>query len=149
MRLVKTDSHNATFKTLVKELDAYLAVTDGDEHSFYNQFNKLDHINHVIIAFIGDVAVGCGAIKEYNPQSMEIKRMYTKKEYRSHGIASRILNELEQWAIDLSYKRCILETGVNQREAIVLYRKNHYLLIDNYGQYVNMENSFCFEKKLS
>jgi len=148
MRLVKTDSHNTNFKTLVKELDAYLSITDGDDHSFYSQFNKLDKINHVIIVFINDTPVGCGAIKEYDSQSMEIKRMYTQTAYRGTGIASRVLSELEKWAFDLKYKRCILETGINQQEAIALYKKNNYRLIDNYGQYAGIKNSFCFEKKL-
>ncbi|MFT4668785.1 MAG: putative acetyltransferase, partial [Ulvibacter sp.] len=42
----RTSSENQDFITLVKLLDADLAIRDGDEHSFYNQFNKLDLIKH-------------------------------------------------------------------------------------------------------
>lgn len=146
MRIVRTDSHDSDFKVLVKELDAYLAVTDGDDHAFYDQFNKLDHINNVIVAYKDGIPVSCGAIKKYDSQCMEIKRMYTRNNYRGKGIASCILSALEKWTAELGFQSCILETGVNQQEAIALYKKNGYRLIKNYGPYADVENSFCFEK---
>ena len=92
--------------------------------------------------------VGCGAMKEYSPITMEVKRMYTNPESRGMGIATFVLNELEKWALELGYEKCILETGKRQPEAIALYKKNGYLSIPNYGQYVGIENSVCFEKSL-
>jgi GNAT superfamily N-acetyltransferase len=65
------------------------------------------------------------------------------------GIASKILTNLENWAEELSYKKCILETGKKQPEAIALYLKNDYTVIPNYGHYASVENSLCFEKKLT
>ena len=79
---------------------------------------------------------------------MEIKRMYTSPEFRGKGAATRILRELENWAAELSCKKCILETGKRQPEAIRLYQRNGYLPIPNYGQYAGIENSVCFEKQL-
>tara|TARA_R110002012_G_scaffold53641_1_gene137811 strand:+ start:539 stop:988 length:450 start_codon:yes stop_codon:yes gene_type:complete len=149
MRLERTNSHSTAFKSMVIELDAFLAVTDGDEHSFYDQFNKLDQINEVVVVYNNEMPVGCGALKKYDAYSIEIKRMYTKEAHRGNGIASQVLMELEQWARELSFKKCILETGINQPEAIALYKKRGYSLIDNYGQYAGKENSYCFEKKLS
>ncbi|CAN5592271.1 hypothetical protein BH10BAC5_BH10BAC5_07190 [soil metagenome] len=70
-------------------------------------------------------------------------------EKRGKGIAPKILEELEKWAAELGYKKCILETGKNQTEALALYRKSGYKEIPNYEQYVNMRNSLCFEKILS
>ncbi|GAK92657.1 histone acetyltransferase HPA2 [Nonlabens ulvanivorans] len=134
---------------MVIELDAFLAITDGDEHSFYDQFNKLDQINEVVVVYKNEIPVGCGALKKYDVYSIEIKRMYTKEAHRGNGIASQVLMELEQWARELSFKKCILETGINQPAAIALYKKRGYSLIDNYGQYAGKENSYCFEKKLS
>ena len=67
---------------------------------------------------------------------------------RKSGVATLILRELETWARDLGFGRCILETGKKQPEAIALYLKNGYALIENYGQYAGVENSLCFEKKL-
>ena len=146
--LHRTNSQHPGFIHLVHQLDAYLAEVDGDEHAFYDQFNSITHLNHVVVAFHGDAAVGCGAIKEYDPQTVEIKRMYTSPDSRGKGIASLVLNELEKWASELNYSSCILETGKRQEEAIRLYQKNGYTPLPNYGQYANVENSVCMKKVL-
>ncbi|WP_202409532.1 GNAT family N-acetyltransferase [Hufsiella arboris] len=146
---LRTDSNNPDFVSLVRELDADLAIRDGDEHAFYSQFNKIDLIKHVVVAYEDAVPLACGAIKQFDDASMEVKRMYTSPGYRSQGVASKVLGELEKWAAELAYKKCVLETGVRQPEAIALYKKNGYQVIENYGQYAGVENSVCFEKKLS
>lgn len=147
-QIIRTNSTNKDFIYLVKFLDAYLAEKDGDEHSFYAQYNKLDALNHVVLVYENDIALGCGAIKEYNSTSMEVKRMYTLPESRGKGIASKVLTELENWAQELGFLKIVLETGKRQVEAVSLYKKSGYELIDNYGQYEGMGNSLCFEKVL-
>lgn len=147
--LVKTNSDNPDFINLVKHLDADLAKRDGDDHAFYAQFNKTNKLKHTVVAYENEVAVGCGALREFDPQSMEVKRMYTTPEARGKGVATKILNELETWAAELGYKKTVLETGKRQPEAIELYTKNNYHRISNYGQYADKENSVCFEKELS
>lgn len=146
--IIKTNSDNKAFQQLVIELDKELAIRDGDEHAFYDQFNKITTIKHVILVYEEDKAVGCGALKEYNADTMEIKRMYVPLDKRGQGIASLIVQALESWAKELGYSKCILETGVNQPEAIRLYKKNNYTIIPNYGQYAGMVNSVCFQKAL-
>jgi len=144
----RTTSDDADFQRLVKELDTELAIRDGDEHSFYSQFNTIDAIKHVVVAYDGSGAVGCGAIKEFSAGVMEIKRMFVPLERRGRGIASVVLNALEAWAAEMNAEKCILETGLKQPEAIRLYEKNGYRLIPNYGQYAGVENSICYEKDL-
>ena len=133
---------------LVKELDSDLKIRDGEEHVFYAQFNKTDKINYVVVAYEEDIPVGCGALKEYSTDIMEVKRMLVRIDKRGKGIASRMLHELEIWSKELGYKKCVLETGKKQPEAIRLYEKNQYAIIPNYGQYKGVENSVCFEKEL-
>jgi len=149
LKIIRTDSGNPGFINLVKLLDADLAEKDGKEHAYYSQFNKIDRIRHVVLAFENNKPVGCGAIKEFGPGTIEVKRMFVLPEYRKKGVASGILSELETWAQELSFGKCILETGKRQPEAIGLYKKNGYLQIPNYGQYAGMENSLCFEKELN
>ena len=146
--LHRTNSQHPEFINLVRQLDAYLAEVDGDDHAFYDQFNSISNLNHVVVAFHGDDAVGCGAIKEYDTQTVEIKRMYTSPDCRGKGIASLVLLELEKWAAEMNYAQCILETGKRQVEAIHLYQKCGYQPMDNYGQYANVENSVCMKKTL-
>jgi putative acetyltransferase len=149
MNILRTDSDNLDFRALVRDLDIYLREKDGDEHAFYAQYNTLDKIKHVIVLYQNDLAVGCGAIKEYEPKVIEVKRMFVLPTQRGKGIASIILTALENWARELSYEKCILETGNRQEEAIILYQKNKYTITANYGQYAGLANSVCFEKYLS
>jgi putative acetyltransferase len=145
--IIRTNSEDHDFIALVKFLDTELAQRDGNEHSFYAQYNKIDTLQCVVLAYENEEPAGCGAIKEYSTGTMEIKRMFTMSECREKGIASRVLTELEKWATELNYKKLILETGKRQPEAIALYKKNGYKIIPNYGQYENVENSICFEKE--
>lgn len=148
IKLIRTNSDNQDFQNLVFELDKDLKIRDGDDHSFYAQFNKIDTIKYVVVAYEKGQAVGCGAIKEYSENIMEVKRMFVNPENRGHGIASLILGELENWSLELNFHKCILETGKMQPEAIQLYLKNNYAIIPNFGQYEKVENSVCFEKEL-
>ncbi|RAJ13171.1 GNAT family N-acetyltransferase [Olleya aquimaris] len=148
LELVKTDSNNPDFINLVKQLDSYLKVTDGDEHDFYNQFNSIDNLKHTVVAYLDTTPVGCGAFKPFGEDTIEIKRMFTTEATRGQGIASAILKTLEDWAKTLNYKYCVLETGIRQIEAVQFYKKSNYQIIDNYGQYKGVENSLCFKKEL-
>ncbi|OQP49751.1 GNAT family N-acetyltransferase [Niastella yeongjuensis] len=145
----RTDSGNADFQDLVKLLDEDLAIRDGAEHAFYDQYNKIVNIKHAMVCYLDGQPIGCGAFKEYDEHTVEIKRMYVKPEYRSKGIGLYILRELELWAAELNYPTTILETGKKQPEAIRLYEKAGYTRIKNFGQYENVENSVCMSKDIS
>ena len=144
--LQRTDSYNVYFRELVAMLDTFLAERDGQDHAFYAQFNKLDNIKNTIVCFDDNEAIGCGAFKQYDETTVEIKRMFVKLSYRSKGAATKVLQELEKWAIENNFSSAILETVKNQPEAVALYKKNGYTIIPNFGQYKNVENSICMHK---
>lgn len=146
--LLRTDASHADFIELVRQLDAYLAITDGEDHQFYNQYNQLQTIRHVVLVYDGERPVGCGAIKAFSDEAMEVKRMFVRPEDRHRGIASQVLQELEHWARELGYCKTILETGRRMPDAIAFYRKQQYTEVPNYGQYIGVTNSICFEKVL-
>lgn len=149
LEILRTNPGNIDFINLVRHLDDELASIDGRDHSFYNQFNKTDSLKHVVVAYHNNESIGCGAVKEFSQHTAEIKRMYVSPESRGKGVAAKILSELEKWALELNYTKCILETGKKHPDAIALYEKCGYILIPNYGQYINMEKSICFEKIIS
>lgn len=148
LKIIRTNSENPDFIALVRMLDADLAEKNGEKNSFYTQYNKIALIKHVLVAYMNEQAVACGAIKEYEPSVMEVKRMFTLPGQRGQGTASQILAELERWAMELGYSKCVLETGRHMPDAVHLYQKNGYAVIPNYGQYAAVENSICFEKSL-
>jgi len=148
LKIIRTNSENKDFVYLVKQLDDYLKITDGEEHDFYNQFNNIDVLKNTIVVYLNNKPVGCGAFKQFDSNTVEIKRMFTLPETRKIGVASKILVALEDWAKELNYSACILETGIRQVEAVQFYKKNNYSIIPSYGQYKNADNSICFQKYL-
>ena len=115
LKLLRTNSKNRDFINLVEALDADLAKRDGEEHSFYHQFNSIANLDYTIVLYESKIPVGCGAIKSFDNTTMEIKRMYIPPSNRGKGFATKILSALELWTSELGNFRCILETGKRQR----------------------------------
>lgn len=66
-------------------------------------------------------AIAGGAFRRYDLETAELKRMWTSSEHRRRGLARRVLEELENTASALGYKRIYLTTGPLQPEAKALY----------------------------
>lgn len=145
---IRTTSSHQDFQLLIEALDDDLYLRNGEAQLKYRPYNKVDMIRHVILVYLNGKAVGCGAFKRYDDASVEIKRMFVYPEMRGKKLAAGILIELEKWAIEEGYRNAVLETGHKQTEAIRLYTKAGYVLTENYGQYIGMEESICYRKTL-
>jgi GNAT superfamily N-acetyltransferase len=146
--LHRTTPADADYRALVAGLDADLRDRYGPDQDIYDGHNILSTQACVVIAFDGDMPVGCGAFRPYDPRSAEIKRMFVPPVHRGRGVARAVLAALEQWAAERGCTRAVLETGVHQTEAIALYRKTGYVSIEKYGPYVGLPSSCCFAKTL-
>lgn len=69
IQVLRTDSANQDFVALVEQLDADLAARDGADHSFYNQFNKIENIKHAVVAYEEGKPMGCGCNERKQPDS--------------------------------------------------------------------------------
>jgi putative acetyltransferase len=148
IQTLRTDWTHPHFKALTALLDEEMSVIDGEEHSFYAQFDKIDNIKYAIVAYADGEPAGCGSIKHFSGDSAEVKRMFVHTSHRRLGIAARVVAELEAWAKELGYKYSVLETGKRMPHALALYTRMGYEVIPNYGQYVGVDNSICFRKNL-
>jgi putative acetyltransferase len=146
--IVRSSSNNKDFIDLTNQLDADLSQRYGSGQASYIPYNVIQSLDTVIIAYLEETPVGCGCFKKYDQDCVEIKRMFVRPENRGMGISKKILNELEQWSVEMGFSKAILETGKNQTEAIGLYEKSGYSRIANYDQYIGMSNSLCFGKDL-
>lgn len=146
-KLLKTNSNHSDFQKLTQLFDAFLVEIDGDEKDFFAQYNQI-YIDNVILCYEDEIAVGCGAFKEYESTVAEIKRMFVLPGKRGKGIASTVLNALEIWAKENDFQQAILETSNQLTNAISLYQKSGYEIIPNYGQYIDVESSVCMKKIL-
>jgi putative acetyltransferase len=147
IEIIRTNSQNLEFKKLIQLLNSDLARRDGETHPL-SQFNTVTNLKHVVLALMGDKAIGCGAISKYNFNSMEIKRMYVSPEVRGQKIGESILSELENWSRELGNSKSILFMGSKQPEASKLYQRNGYFLIEKYGKLKEIPDSQCLAKKL-
>ena len=150
MRFEYTDGYSKDFIELCHGLDDFLnELVGGEENrSEYIQYNKLDDIHDVVIAYDNDIPAGCASFKKYDDENAEVKRVFVKKEYRGQGISLELMKMLEERAREKGFKYFILESGEPLVAAMALYRKIGYQVISNYGQYVDMEESICMKKKL-
>jgi putative acetyltransferase len=101
------------------------------------------------VARAADRAVGCGALRFIDDDTVELKRMFVVPEWRGLGFSRAILGELEREAAGLGAKRVCLETGIRQTAAIALYEKSGFSRAALFGDYVNSPlTSLCMEKIL-
>ena len=150
MRYEYTDGCNKDFIELCRGLDGFLNELVGGEENRaeYIQYNKLEDIHDVVIAYDGDVPVGSASFKKYDDENAEVKRVFVKEAYRGQGISYELMKMLEERARKKGFKYFILESGEPLVAAMALYRKIGYTVIPNYGQYADMEESVCMKKKL-
>lgn len=148
IQVKRTNSDDLDFKLLTRQLDEELDVMDKKAHELCSPFNNIETIKYALVAYLNETPVGCGAIREYEDRTMEIKRMFVVFDERGKGVASALLKELEKWSKELNYNTAILETGAKMPSAINLYQKHGFSIIPNYGQYKHIESSLCFKKEL-
>lgn len=146
--IVRTNSDHPHFRQMVSALDEDLMHRNGETQNLYHQYNKIDNISHAVVIYADDLPVGCGCFKHFDPETVEMKRMFVMPGLRGKKLAARILQELESWAIEEGYTRSVLETGIRQVEAISLYTRSGYEKTANYGQYMGMADSICYRKEL-
>jgi len=147
MKIIRTTYLNPAFQELVVQLNEDLANRDGKDHPL-SQFNEITHLKYVVVVYLKNKAVGCGAIAKYNLSAMEIKRMYVLPSYRGQQLGENILSELENWTKELGLSKCVLFMGVNQPEAMKLYLRNNFSVIENYGKLKDIPDSICLAKTL-
>jgi GNAT superfamily N-acetyltransferase len=148
MKIIRTTYVNPEFQKLVAQLNEDLARRDGKDHPLA-QFNEISNLNYVVLVLLDNKPLGCGAISNYNQTAMEVKRMYVTPSYRGQKLGECILSELENWTKELGLNKCILFMGVNQPEAMKLYTRNHFSVIENYGKLKDIPDSICLAKTLT
>jgi putative acetyltransferase len=132
---------------LMRELsETLLAVTGRSGESSFRTSEMAHPRALFAVAFLDSAPAGCGAIREFSPDTAELKRMYAR--VKGRGVGKALLSFLEQQAARLNYRKIILETGTVNVGAVRFYRSNGYEVCENYGEYAGREDSVCFVKDL-
>lgn len=148
IKVLKTTSENPDFIFLIKTFDAYLWERYPELKKDYWGNNIIEFNTNVFIIYLDEKAVACGCFKKYNKESVELKRMFVLPEARGFGLAQLVLKELEAEAKNQGFKVLILETLYKQIEAINLYQKTGFRIVENYEPYIGLSNSVCMSKSI-
>ena len=148
IKVVKTTSENPDFISLIKTFDIFLWERYPELKNDYWGNNLIEFNPNVSIIYLDETAVACGCFKKYNANTVELKRMFVSPEARGLGLAQRVIKELENEAIKQGFKAMILETLYKQIEAINLYQKVGFEIVENYEPYIGLANSVCMSKSI-
>ena len=88
-------------------------------------------------AWLDDALCGCGALKELDSLSGEIKSMRTRAAFLRQGVGQAILDEIERTARQRGYSHLFLETGTGPAFAAAhgLYLRNGFTWSGPFGDY--------------
>jgi hypothetical protein len=145
----RTTSADPDFQVLIAHLDHELWNELKEDQATYDQYNKVPDIQTALVLYMNGKPAASGCFKEYDNETVEVKRMFVEKEFRGRGLSTIILKELEEWAMQSGFKYALLETSVHFKTARSLYSKAGYVVIDNYDQYAGLEESVCMKKELA
>lgn len=145
-----TDGNNKDFLRFYEETEAfYSSIVGGRKNrEGFVAYNISQSISDVLIAYEDGTAVACASLKGYSDTDVEIKRVWVEPECRGKKISLELTARLEEKAKAMGYKRMILQTRSQMTEAVGLYTKLGYSLIDNYPPYDKLEGAVCYAKEI-
>ena len=111
---------------MITALNAELAATfpePGANHFSLSHTQVAPGDGAFLIAYLGDAAVGCGAVRRIDDSTAELKRMYVDPSVRGRGIGRELIAALENEARQLGAVRVVLETGTRLSRAIRMYER--------------------------
>ncbi len=129
--------------------DYYSSLVGGvSKRKGFVPYNASAQIPDVLIAYDDGKAVGCAGLKRYDDKSTEIKRIWVQPEYRRQHIADKMMQLVEQKTKEQGFARVILQTRPQMTEAVGMYTKRGYKLIENYPPYDKLVGAVCYAKEL-
>ena len=101
-------------------------------------------------AWEGDDLLGCGALKELDAKTGEVKSMRTAEVYRGRGVGKGMLEHLLGEAERRGYAQLYLETGAMPEfaPARALYLRYGFAACGPFADYTDDPNSIFMTKKL-
>jgi GNAT superfamily N-acetyltransferase len=103
----------------------------------------------LFLVCVNDGAIAAmGGWRGHGESVVEIKRMYVPEAFRRRGLARAVLAELERRAAETGARRIVLNTGLEQPEAVALYESSGYLPTAGFGHYADAPLALFFAKDL-
>lgn len=149
IKVVKTTSENPDFIALIEVFDTYLWERYPELKREYWGNNIIEFNDNVILIYLDEKPAASGCFKKYDESTVELKRMFVSPEARGLGLAQLVIKEFENEAKNQGFQIMILETLYKQIEAISLYQKAGFEIIENYEPYIGLSNSICMSRSIN
>ena len=145
MEYIWTDGNDQDFQRFYLKTEEYYSQIVGGKknRTGFIPYNLSESISDVLIAYADGKAVGCAGLKRYSGQDVEIKRVWVEPEWRGKHIATALMDQIEDKARQMGFKRAILQTRPIMPDAVGLYESRGYVLIENYPPYDKLDGAIC------
>jgi ribosomal protein S18 acetylase RimI-like enzyme len=145
-----TDGENPAFRHFWRVTEEYYnRVAGGAENRRqFMPYNLSSAVEDVLLVFEDGRPAACAGLKPYSGTDAEVKRVWVEPEFRGRGIASRMMELLEEKAREKGYRRTILQTREAMADAVGLYTRLGYRRIGNYPPYDRLGGAVCFARDL-
>ncbi len=143
------DPDQPSIRDLLAASDAYMAALYPAESNHMLDLSALQAFNVLFfVARYKENCLGCGAIALETDRTAEIKRMWVDPQARGLKLGRRLLEAIEDAALNRNIAVVRLETGISQQEALGLYRSAGYVEIGAFGSYQPDPLSVFMKKQL-
>ncbi len=146
IEIKKEDINSENARILLGDLNKALSKITGCSGAGSFDISDMENSRCAfVIAYVDGKPMGCGAIRELNQDTAEIKRVFAYP--NTYGVGSRIIDYLEEQAWSMRYTSLKLETRKVNVKAVNFYKKNGYQICSNYGRYIGHDEAICFIKR--
>jgi len=156
LRIEQVEFLDADAQTLVAEVQAeYVTRYGGPDKTPIDATVFTPPAGDFFVGYLDNVPVAMGGWR-FRPdverlggrRLAEVKRMYVAPTGRRRGLVRALLMHLERTAAEAGADVMILETGLEQPEAIALYESEGYELVEKFGYYAESPISRGYGKRL-
>ena len=115
---------------MVSEILGNIFNGDPTQFNLVKEFNVTkDYILYLVAETqgINKRIIGTMALKKIDHETVRLKRMYVRKEYRKRGVSQKLLNTLIKFAREKSYKKMLLHTYPTMKNAHRFYKRNNFV----------------------
>lgn len=106
------------------------------------EFDDMEHMEeyyfkndgHFLVVLDDAKVVGSGAVRKFDGETAEMKRLWLLEGYHGRGIGYRVVSQLFEFSRSSGYKRIILQTSPEQVRAVAFYKRLGFREIESYNQ---------------
>jgi GNAT superfamily N-acetyltransferase len=131
--LITSDGARSVYYAALDELNRRYGGSEEEQHVTLDEL--LPPKGLFLVARVDDHIVGGVGLRPISDPALdlgEVKRLWVRPDWRRRGVGIALMNEIEDRARKLGYRRLFLESGYAQPEALELYRGSGWDAVEQY-----------------